>query len=63
LIHQLPGAFTASANGWRYCVNCDGLVWAARTACAAGGVHVPPTAFDSVVPFSSSGFTGQSGWR
>jgi hypothetical protein len=39
VIHAMRTLYQAGQDGWRWCANCEGLIYAGQTVCPAGGVH------------------------
>jgi hypothetical protein len=39
VVHAMRSLYQVGQDGWRWCRNCEGMIYAADTACPAGGVH------------------------
>jgi hypothetical protein len=62
IVHAMRSLYTAGQDCWRRCGLCQGLVFAGRTHCPAGGVHQGDVGHDYAVPVGSAA-GGQPGWR
>ena len=39
VIHELRTFYTIGQNLWRWCKNCEGMIYAGHSPCSSGGVH------------------------
>jgi hypothetical protein len=63
VIHAMRTLYQAGQDGWRWCKNCEGLIYAGRTACPAGGVHDGSESGDYWLSLDAGPSAGQGGWR
>lgn len=62
LVHQQRSLFGAGQGGWLHCQRCNGMVYGAEMACAAGGMHDGTGSLDYRLS-EGQGAIGQPGWR
>jgi hypothetical protein len=61
VVHAMRSFYQAGQDGWRWCANCQGLIYAGQSACPAGGVHDGRGGLDYWLPLNTG--LGQSDWR
>jgi hypothetical protein len=62
-IHQLVTPYTTGQNLWRWCKKCQGLYYAGRSACPAGGAHAQNNSANYRLTRDTSPGGGQHNWR
>jgi hypothetical protein len=63
VIHAMRTLYQAGQDGWRWCANCEGLIYAGQTACPAGGVHDGSASSDYSLLLNAGSAAGQTNWR
>jgi hypothetical protein len=63
VIHAMRTLYEAGQGGWRWCANCEGLIYAGQTACPAGGVHDGSLSEDYWPSLNAGSGAGQTNWR
>lgn len=63
VIHAMRTLYQAGQDGWRWCENCEGLIYAGQSVCPAGGVHDGSGSTDYWLSLNAGSGAGQSNWR
>src|SRR5262249_33745520 len=63
VVHAMRTLYEAGQDGWRWCKNCEGLIYAGQTACPAGGVHDGGGSSDYQLWLNAAPGAGQNNWR